>query len=152
MKVDTGSITSVWLVSKLAYTQMCEFSLDICTAGDLRAGHQCLPASLAAPCVLLLGFPEVCFHHVNGAHGIDPLVVGVVSTLNLLSVIDTQSWVTPSSCNSHTFLDFWMFPMGRVAVIPVLCENVFTLLLSLLLSLGSCIGSSLLPIEDLLVL
>lgn len=37
--------TSVLLVSKLAYTQTCEFSLDICTAGDLRAGHQ-LPSCL----------------------------------------------------------------------------------------------------------
>lgn len=43
--------------------------------------------------------------------------------------------------------------MGRVAVIPVPCENVFALfLLTLFLSLGSCTGSSLLPIEDLFVL
>lgn len=43
--------------------------------------------------------------------------------------------------------------MGRVDVIPVSLENVFGLvLLTLLLSLGSCTGSSLLPIEDLLVL
>lgn len=43
--------------------------------------------------------------------------------------------------------------MGRVDVIPVPLENVFGLvLLTLLLSLGSCTGSSLLPIEDLLVL
>lgn len=42
--------------------------------------------------------------------------------------------------------------MGRVAVIPVLCENVFALFLLTLLSLGCCRGSSVLPIEDLLVL
>lgn len=65
------------LGSKLAYTQTCEFSLDICTAGDLRAGHQCPPASLAAPCVILLGFPEVAFHDVDGARCIDPLVTEV---------------------------------------------------------------------------
>lgn len=75
------------LVSKLAYTQTCEFSLDICTAGDLGAGHQCPPVSLAAPCVILLGFPEVSFHNVHGAHCIDPLVTGVVSAVNSELVI-----------------------------------------------------------------
>lgn len=85
--MDTGSITSVLLVSKLAYTQTCEFSLDVCTAGDLRAGHQCPPSSLATPCVILLSFPEGSFHVMGGALCIDPLVIGVVSAVNSELVI-----------------------------------------------------------------